>query len=92
MVNSIDLGVINYWQNEVNGLKEDQDGLNEYYRQFPRTEEHAFRDEAKESLFNLAKIYEQIDYNADLKNTSVVTTGSFQWEDGVKDTRVYIYT
>jgi hypothetical protein len=85
---SIDLGVINYWQNEVNGLKEDQDGLNEYYRQFPRTEEHAFRDEAKESLFNLAKIYEQIDYNADLKNTSVVTTGSFQWEDGVKDTRV----
>ena len=85
---SIDLGVINYWQNEVNGLKEDQDGLNEYYRQFPRTEEHAFRDEAKESLFNLAKIYEQIDYNADLRNTSVVTTGSFQWEDGVKDTRV----
>ena len=85
---SIELGVINYWQNEVNGLKEDQDGLNEYYRQFPRTEEHAFRDEAKESLFNLAKIYEQIDYNADLKNTSVVTTGSFQWEDGVKDTRV----
>jgi hypothetical protein len=85
---SIDLGVINYWQNEVNGLKEDQDGLNEYYRQFPRTEEHAFRDEAKESLFNLAKIYEQIDYNADLRNTSIVTTGSFQWEDGVKDTRV----
>ncbi|MEK6266855.1 MAG: hypothetical protein N2B06_19120 [Clostridium sp.] len=84
----IELGVIDYWQNEVNGLKEDQDGLNEYYRQFPRTEEHAFRDEAKESLFNLAKIYEQIDYNADLKNTSVVTTGSFQWEDGVKDTRV----
>jgi len=74
----IELGVIDYWQNEVNGLKEDQDGLNEYYRQFPRTEEHAFRDEAKESLFNLAKIYEQIDYNADLKNTSVVTTGSFQ--------------
>ena len=84
----IDLGVIDYWQNEVNGLKEDQDGLNEFYRQFPRTEEHAFRDEAKQSLFNLSKIYEQIDYNADLKNTSVITTGSFQWENGVKDTKV----
>ena len=84
----IDTGVIEYWQNEVNGLKEDQDGLNEFYRQFPRTVEHAFRDEAKESLFNLAKIYEQIDYNADLKNTAVITTGSFQWQDGVKDSRV----
>mgnify|MGYP000073549024 FL=1 len=84
----IDQGVIEYWQNEVDGLKEDQDGLNEYYRQFPRTEEHAFRDEAKQSLFNLTKIYEQIDYNADLKNTAVVTTGSFQWENAVPDSRV----
>ena len=57
------IGVIEYWENEVEGLKEDQDGLNEFYRQFPRTEEHAFRDEAKQSLFNLTKIYEQIDYN-----------------------------
>ena len=84
-------GVIEHWQNEVEGLKNDQDGLNEYYRQFPRTEEHAFRDEAKESLFNLTKIYEQIDYNADLQNTSTVTTGSFMWENGVKDSRVLFY-
>jgi len=84
-------GVIEHWQNEVEGLKDDQDGLNEYYRQFPRTEEHAFRDEAKESLFNLTKIYEQIDYNADLHNTATITTGSFMWENGVKDTRVLFY-
>ena len=87
----IDQGVIEHWQNEVDGLKDDQDGLNEYYRQFPRTEEHAFRDEAKESLFNLTKIYEQIDYNADLQNTSTITTGSFMWENGVKDSRVLFY-
>jgi hypothetical protein len=87
----INQGVIEHWQNEVDGLKDDQDGLNEYYRQFPRTEEHAFRDEAKESLFNLTKIYEQIDYNADLQNTSTVTTGSFMWENGVKDSRVLFY-
>ena len=84
----IKIGVIDYWDNEVEGLKSDQDSLNEFYRQFPRTEKHAFRDETKESLFNLVKIYEQIDYNEDLKNTSVITTGSFQWEDGIKDTRV----
>ena len=88
---TINQGVIEHWQNEVEGLKDDQDGLNEYYRQFPRTEEHAFRDEAKESLFNLTKIYEQIDYNADLHNTATITTGSFMWEDGVKDSRVLFY-
>ena len=84
----IEIGVISHWENEVEGLQDDQDGLNEYYRQFPRTEKHAFRDEAKESLFNLTKIYEQIDYNEDLRNTDVVTQGNFQWEGGIKDTRV----
>jgi hypothetical protein len=84
-------GVIEHWQNEVDGLKSDQDGLNEYYRQFPRTEQHAFRDEAKQSLFNLTKIYEQIDYNEDLRNTSIITKGSFQWENGIPDTRVIFY-
>jgi len=84
----IKIGVIEYWQNEVDGLKEDQDGLNEFYRQFPRTEEHAFRDEAKSSLFNLTKIYQQIDWNADIKNSGVITQGSFQWANGIKDTTV----
>lgn len=84
----IEVGVIEHWENEVEGLKGDQDGLNEYYRQFPRTEAHAFRDETKESLFNLTKIYEQIDYNQDLRNSNVVTTGNFSWVNGIKDTEV----
>ena len=85
---TIDTGVVDYWENEVDGLKGDQDALNEYYRQFPRTTEHAFRDETKNSIFNLAKIYEQIDYNEDLRNTNVITQGNFQWSLGVKDTKV----
>ena len=84
----IDQGVIEHWNNEVEGLKGDQDALNEFYRQFPRTEEHAFRDETKNSIFNLAKIYEQIDYNEDLGNSNVLTKGSFQWENGIKDSKV----
>jgi hypothetical protein len=83
----IDVGVIEHWDNEVDGLKGDQDSLNEYYRQFPRTEEHAFRDEAKNSIFNLARIYEQIDYNEEVA-TNVVTKGNFQWERGIKDSKV----
>jgi hypothetical protein len=87
----IDLGVIEHWDNEVEGLKQDQDGLNEFYRQFPRTEKHAFRDETKQSLFNLVKIYEQIDYNEEIHNIASVTRGSFQWKNGVKDTEVIFY-
>jgi len=89
--NEIDYGVIEHWQNEVDGLKNDSDALNEYYRQFPRTEQHAFRDETKQSLFNLTKIYEQIDYNNDLRNTNILTRGNFQWEGGIQDTKVIFY-
>jgi len=87
----IDVGVIDNWQNEVDGLKEDQDGLNEFYRQFPRTTEHAFRDETKGSIFNLVKIYEQIDYNEEMSQSLGVTQGNFQWTNGVKDTQVIFY-
>ena len=86
----IDIGVINHWQNEADGLKNDGDALNEFYRQFPRNEEHAFRDETKNSIFNLAKIYEQIDYNEEFAS-DYVSTGNFQWINGIKDTRVMFY-
>ena len=85
----IDIGVIDHWQNEVDGLKHDGDALNEFYRQFPRTEEHAFRDETQNSIFNLAKIYEQIDFNEETGTS--YTTGNFQWVNGIKDTNVIFY-
>jgi len=87
----IDIGIVEHWENEAEGLKGDQDGLNEFYRQFPRTTEHAFRDEANNSIFNLVKIYEQIDYNEGMRNSSVVNTGNFQWENGIKDSKVVFY-
>ena len=69
----IKVGVIEYWKNEVESLKGDADALNEFYRQFPRTEAHAFRDESKQSLFNLTKIYQQIDYNDTFKITLFIS-------------------
>lgn len=87
----IDIGVIDSWQNEADGLKNDQDALNEFYRQFPRTTEHAFRDETKGSIFNLVKIYEQIDYNEEMSRTLGITKGNFQWVNGIKDSSVIFY-
>ena len=84
----ISQGAVDYWENEVDSLKQDPDALNEFYRQFPRTESHAFRDESKQSLFNLTKIYQQIDYNDSLIIDRYVTQGSFSWENGIKDSRV----
>jgi hypothetical protein len=81
-------GAIDYWQNEVDSLSNDPDALNEFYRQFPRTESHAFRDESKQSLFNLTKIYQQIDYNDSLIMGQNITQGSFSWHNGIKDTKV----
>ena len=81
-------GVINHWENEVEGLKKDPDALNEYYRQFPRSEKHAFRDETLNSLFNLTKIYEQIDYNEEMGFKNRVVRGTFSWKNGMKDTQV----
>jgi hypothetical protein len=84
----IDQGVLDYWENEVESLRNDSDSLNEFYRQFPRTEGHAFRDEAKNSLFNLTRIYEQIDFNDGLQRQRVVQRGSFHWKNGIKDSEV----
>jgi len=84
----IDNGAVDYWEAEVDSLKNDPDALNEFYRQFPRTESHAFRDESKQSLFNLTKIYQQIDYNDSMITEHHVTQGSFSWKDGIKDSSV----
>jgi hypothetical protein len=86
--NWITNGAIDYWEAEVDSLKGDADALNEFYRQFPRTESHAFRDESKSSLFNLTKIYQQIDYNDALISEHYLTRGSFHWRDGIKDSKV----
>jgi hypothetical protein len=84
----IDKGAVDYWEAEVESLKGDADALNEFYRQFPRTTSHAFRDESKQSLFNLTRIYHQIDYNDSLITDHHLTRGSFRWKDGIKDTKV----
>jgi len=84
----INNGAIDYWEAEVDSLKNDADALNEFYRQFPRTESHAFRDESKQALFNLTKLYQQIDYNDSMIKEHYLTRGSFSWKDGIKDTEV----
>lgn len=84
---TVTIGVVDYWQNEIDSFT-DQDLLNEHYRQFPRTEAHAFRNKSEESLFNLTKIYDEIEYNDSKVTGQEVTRGYFSWMNGEKDTKV----
>ena len=80
-------GAKTYLKNERTTLKDDPSELNEVTRQFPFTTDEAFRDSIDGSLFNIGKIYEQIQYNDDLYPNPVVR-GNFVWKGGVQDSSV----
>lgn len=82
------IGAITYLQNEADAKKEKPEAYYEFLRQFPRTEEHAFRDSASECAFDIAKIYEQLEYNENELEPGLLQQGNFQWKDGIQDTEV----
>ena len=84
----IKIGSIDDWKAEVEGLKDMPDSLNAFYRQYPMSENHAFRDESENSLFNLTRLNDQIDYNEELFRDGHITRGSFMWANGVMDSIV----
>lgn len=80
----IDQGSNTYLKNERDSLKHDPSELNEIIRQFPLTEDEAFRDSIEGSLFNIGKIYQQIDWNNNLYPNPVVR-GNFMWKEKDKE-------
>jgi hypothetical protein len=81
------IGAKTYLNNERKALMSDPYELNEVIRQFPWTEEEAFRDSTKTSHFNISKIYEQIEHNANLFPNPVIR-GNFIWNNGQQDSKV----
>jgi len=84
---TITIGAKTYLQNERKALMGDPYELNEVIRQFPFSEDEAFRDSTKSSHFNIGKIYEQIAHNEELYPSPVVR-GNFMWKDGIQDSQV----
>lgn len=84
----ITIGARTFLKNERKALANDSYELNEVIRQFPFTTAEAFRDSSKASLFNVQKIYEQIQHNQELYPNPVLV-GNFVWKDGKQDTEVY---
>ena len=83
----VEFGAKTYLKNERDSLKNDASELNEVVRQFPFTEDEAFRDSVDGSLFNVGQIYEQVEYNDDLFPNPVVR-GNFIWKENKKDEEV----
>jgi len=81
---NIIIGSKRYLKNERESLKHDPSELNEVTRQFPFTEDEAFRDSIEGSLFNIGKIYQQIEYNDELFPNPVVK-GNFVWKEKDKE-------
>ena len=80
----VDQGSKTYLKNERDSLRHDPSELNEIIRQFPLTEDEAFRDSIEGSLFNIGKIYQQIDWNNNLYPNPVVR-GNFMWKEKDKE-------
>jgi len=80
----VDKGAKSFLKNERDSLKDDPSELNEVTRQFPFTEDEAFRDSIDGSLFNVGKIYQQVEYNDELFPNPVVK-GNFIWKEKDKE-------
>ena len=81
---TIEIGSKTYLKNERKSFKDNPSELNEVTRQFPFTEDEAFRDSIEGSLFNIGKIYQQIEYNDELFPNPVVV-GNFTWREKDKE-------
>ena len=80
----ISIGSKTYLKNERRSFKDNPSELNEVTRQFPFTEDEAFRDSIEGSLFNIGKIYQQIEHNEELFPDPVIR-GNFTWKEKDKE-------
>jgi len=82
----IDVGAKDYIQNRRDALNGDSTSLSEFKRQFPFTIEEAFRNDTQSCIFDVEKIYQQMDYNE--VNDVKTTRGEFIWKHGTQDSEV----
>jgi hypothetical protein len=73
---------------EEQKLRQSEKAYNEQLRTYPRTVEHAMRDESDQCVFNMSKLYEQIEHNDTISEVNRYMVGNFKWVNGIKDTEV----
>lgn len=71
--------------------KQSDTAYNEQIRTYPRSLEHMMRDDSKECVFNMEKIYEQMEFNDSIPQENKYVVGNFEWKGGIKDEDVVFY-
>lgn len=71
--------------------KQSDKAYNEQLRTYPRTLDHALRDESNNCIFNYTKLYAQMEYNNTQPEESLYTKGNFKWKNGIVDNDVEFY-
>ncbi len=73
---------------EKEAMSKGDNVLNAHYRAEPMTREQAYRDKSDDCMFNINKLYEQLDYNNSKDAETLYTVGNFAWKDGIRDSEV----
>lgn len=84
----VKIGSKTYLNNRREGLKHDNEKLNEELRKYPSTITHAFRSSITDSSFDITKIFEQLDYIEQEMPANKTERGDFVWINGIQDTKV----
>tara|TARA_R100000654_G_scaffold12146_1_gene26358 strand:+ start:2496 stop:4523 length:2028 start_codon:yes stop_codon:yes gene_type:complete len=80
------IGAKEFLQNIRDSYKNNTSKLSEEKRQRPFNIDEAFRSDVNNSLFDVERIYQQIDFNN--SSNSVTVYGDFIWKGGVEDSEV----
>jgi hypothetical protein len=80
------IGAKEFLQNIRDSYKDNTSKLSEEKRQRPFNIDEAFRSDVNNSLFDVERIYQQIDFNN--SSNSVTVYGDFVWKGGVEDSEV----
>ena len=80
------IGAKEFLQNIRDSYKNNTSKLSEEKRQRPFNIDEAFRSDVNNSLFDVERIYQQIDFNN--SSNPVTVYGDFVWKGGVEDSEV----
>ena len=80
------IGAKEFLDNIRSSYKNNTSKLSEEKRQRPFSIDEAFRSDVNNSIFDVERIYQQIDYNNASKGMTV--NGDFVWKGGVEDSEV----
>ena len=82
----IEMGSRQYFENRRAAI-DDTNKLSEEKRQFPFSSEEAFRKESDKCIFDVEKLYQQMDW-LEMYGDRYVTKGNFIWTNGEEDSPV----